>query len=1059
MTDYTIPIIPGINDNPIPPTEINNANADYFISKFNSFVNFVTEENANNLTTPITSSVVYYINSTTGDDINNNGNTQSSPLKTITGLISRINSENKYFTSGSNLFIKLSGIFDSLELKNLIFTPNTKIIFDKFDTGTTPIIQGLNLLPGQYEFYNTNFIISSQEFIHSSSVLFKSTCQFTFTSNTAKIYSSASSIKFESGVSITNNYVNTPFEFTPGSNILQLGAVVITSSTNQGYIFNCGIGCKLIPDYTPATVSTTKTYLIFAASGSEIYISDTGVLLDHKIYAESESLTVRVTDQIEETKDIAARLNALTGTDRIALTAVAGSELITPPTATDIRNSLISLLGDDRLPVSAVKGVDQVLYNYATTTTEFIQPVIGGTVDVTLTSSSFLQPGQYVLIENAGYYEVVSISPGDIINIRNTGDIANSAPEVVIPLGKKITITGRPGFRGFTLTASQFQIPNIGESVNIMLDDDNSFLVGSIIDIDGIDSFEITTINRSSHTITGKRLGNNVNVIPNDIVPIGKRVIVKGDKGDVGTGAFCYIIADFVMPDIWSTVVVTVNHLDFIAVGLRVFVDEVGYFTVTDTLNSTVTLRNDGDFPNLPPATNIITPLKMVPAAMQASPAYGFLVEEVYVGPVNDATGFFVQYTDWCYEGLFIRVGDYVFEVSMVDNLAGTIIARNVDCPDGTYLPANTRVLPVGAKGPEGNTHAVCLADFIFDPDLDTTIQVNVNKSTMFAKGVLVNIGELSSVWEVVNTPDENTLEIKWVDGLLSGSGGDLIKILGLPRGDTLTLVNSFTQPIFGDDVEVGVTQTPWYFKPTDVIAIGNLGLWQIVGKNLTVLTIKCLTGPPSGTVIGPENIIKYVPFPSIQSFHNIVEFTQPAIGDSVDVQFVQTSPHMVIGQYLYSPLNGYYFVESILDSTTAVITNLGWGLPGEKSPGLTVPIGSEFKIIPPRGQQSFRNSYALTTAVFIQPELEQSVIVTVDDNSFLVAGQYVAIENGGPNYRIDSVSGTNSITVTNLGDNITPGTSIPQGSVVTASGWYETKRRKLHNSLATNYAIRLWQP
>ena len=77
---YKIQIFPGVNDNPLPPNEVNNANADYLIEKYNNFVDYVTSNVIDDSNLPTT----YYLSSS-GDDINT-GIDPLEPIRTILKL-------------------------------------------------------------------------------------------------------------------------------------------------------------------------------------------------------------------------------------------------------------------------------------------------------------------------------------------------------------------------------------------------------------------------------------------------------------------------------------------------------------------------------------------------------------------------------------------------------------------------------------------------------------------------------------------------------------------------------------------------------------------------------------------------------------------------------------------------------------------------------------------------------------------------------------------------------------------------------------------------------------
>ncbi len=81
--------------------------------------------------------------------------------------------------------------------------------------------------------------------------------------------------------------------------------------------------------------------------------------------------------------------------------------------------------------------------------------------------------------------------------------------------------------------------------------------------------------------------------------------------------------------------------------------------------------------------------------------------------------------------------------------------------------------------------------------------------------------------------------------------------------------------------------------------------------------------------------------------------------------------------------------------------------------------------------------SFSLTTASFVQPAVNASVEVEVDDTAWMGAQQALFVEVGGY-YRLDAILSGVRIRLVNLGTdppNATPGTTIPASSVVNGGG------------------------
>lgn len=167
---------------------------------------------------------------------------------------------------------------------------------------------------------------------------------------------------------------------------------------------------------------------------------------------------------------------------------------------------------------------------------------------------------------------------------------------------------GADGANSFTQTAAPFDVPDVCDEVTIEVDSSAGFAVGQWIFIQNAGYFKITAIPDGTH-LTIYNPGYSENAPPgatvaldNDVVPGG----VQGASG--GDDTFTYTTADFVMPNVAATVLVTVDSSSFFEVGMRAFVNTAGYFTVTDVPDGThLELENEGAPGNAAPTTNIST--------------------------------------------------------------------------------------------------------------------------------------------------------------------------------------------------------------------------------------------------------------------------------------------------------------------------------------------------------------------------------------------------------------------------------------------------------------------
>lgn len=83
-----------------------------------------------------------------------------------------------------------------------------------------------------------------------------------------------------------------------------------------------------------------------------------------------------------------------------------------------------------------------------TTTTGFVQPAVGATVNVEVANSGIAALGVDVFVEGGGYYEVTAIPDATHITLENRGYTANSAPASVIANASRVVIAGEKGETG-----------------------------------------------------------------------------------------------------------------------------------------------------------------------------------------------------------------------------------------------------------------------------------------------------------------------------------------------------------------------------------------------------------------------------------------------------------------------------------------------------------------------------------------------------------------------------------------------------------------------------------
>jgi len=102
-------------------------------------------------------------------------------------------------------------------------------------------------------------------------------------------------------------------------------------------------------------------------------------------------------------------------------------------------DNIVALRGDkgEKGP-SGVKGEDSI----SATTADFIQPIVGQTITISVLATRALLPNLIVFVQNSGWYDVVS---NDVDSITATLREALSFAPVVVPMGAVIVPVSPPG--------------------------------------------------------------------------------------------------------------------------------------------------------------------------------------------------------------------------------------------------------------------------------------------------------------------------------------------------------------------------------------------------------------------------------------------------------------------------------------------------------------------------------------------------------------------------------------------------------------------------------------
>lgn len=1055
-----IPIYVNINDNPIPPSPVNQANADYFIAKYNNLVDEIEASKKNPFTNAL-SNLTVYLDSTNGNDsdIERTGQNLSSSFKTTAGLVKFLNRTESYFSNSAVLEIKLNGLFDigSLDLSEI---SAAKIVLSSSSSNYNwnLEINGsiLRLNHFSVEINGCDLLFREESFFNQPSTLFFNNCNLNFLTNNAVFTVIGGSTIRMVDCLISTNYAITPINIINGTLDLSSSFNEYSSSLSTGYIFNIGTGSTA---YLKSAVMAKKTgsvikdKIIFAENGSKIYyVSETTLEYIPVEFEDQFCLLDRKTStSLEIAKTLASYLNLLTGNNRIALEAIKGYQATLPITSAEIRDKLVLLSGNERLPASAIKNINYLSY-YSSTTSDFVQPAENGTVTVEVGETNWVQASQYVFVSGGGIYEVVAVTDQYSLVLKNHGDVINLKAGETVKFPAKITLSAKPGYRGFTRTSSIFQQPYPKESVFIQFEDDSSFYVGSVIYIDTADYYGVLEIDRTTHICKCVRLGYTFTTDRGVNIAIGSRVVLSGLKGAKGDWPVATLLDDFVVPEIGSDVIIKVDGNDFMNVGSFISIDMAGFFRLEELVDdSHCRIKNTGELINRPANSIVYAPIQVAVVGPRGSSQISRVLEQSIVSETT--FGLILDNVDWCYNSQTVRLGEIgYFRIISITQQLNSIIVENINLvPVQTVIPVGTVVAQEGVKGDKGD-RGINYSILLEPAFTQSSFSIKLDEVNIFVPDSYIGFGGTSGVALISEIDYENNRillnNISLPESVTITSQTRVINC-GTPNLDTIRLKREFIQPPLDLVVEVNCLQSPINFEIGEYCYIGGGGYYIIVDRNIANKTLSLknsyhFINRPAGTTIY-STVNKVEGLPSHEVFRLSEAFIQPAGGGIVETSF-SNFRYLNVGDFLKSPNNGFYFVRNINTETMDVyLENLGYGYGDEKVAGLEVLEGSLFWKVPPRGESVHVGNYTFLTTPFIVPNYNEEVIINVVDSDWLIVGMYIAIETAGSSFLITQLISNSQIKIKNLVNSKISGTEIRDGAKISTGTYAEDYRISLH--------------
>src|SRR4029077_2112044 len=173
----------------------------------------------------------------------------------------------------------------------------------------------------------------------------------------------------------------------------------------------------------------------------------------------------------------------------------------------------------------------------ASVAANFTTPASGGTVNVTVNSSTGFVVGQWVRIPIAGYYSVTAVPDGTHVTLQNLGDPWNAGSGTTITTGAAIlpwtslggTGGGADAQNAFSTMTASFTVPAAGSTVTVTMGA-TAWLGGSgyVVFLQNAGYYAVSSIT-DAHNAVMTNLGYaNTNAVAGTTIPVGSNVSPGG---------------------------------------------------------------------------------------------------------------------------------------------------------------------------------------------------------------------------------------------------------------------------------------------------------------------------------------------------------------------------------------------------------------------------------------------------------------------------------------------------------------------------------------------------
>lgn len=601
------------------------------------------------------------------------------------------------------------------------------------------------------------------------------------------------------------------------------------------------------------------------------------------------------------------------------------------------------VINGKKITITGRNGVD----GYTNTTANFILPMVGEEVEITVDNRSIFAIHSVVVIDGIDYFRIndIGVNANSLIceRLGYFNDVADGA--TVISGSKIVTggIKGERGVNSYTAVSTSYIQPDVLQDVVIEMASTSSLLAGITVYIDNGGYYLVNEI-ISLRSVSLKNLDYAENKIAGTSVGIGNKVIVVGSS----INSYSYTTEEFIVPSSYNGLVnITMFSTDWLAESIIIVVAG-GYFRVENIISNTVISGRLLEYPSSTIVLGSTIPIdnKVVISGERGEKGDTgqnvFTSFDTFVMPAIGSTiVLMVDNSEVFIPQIQVFVeGAGIFEVEQI--LTDTSITlRNIGTlwnePAGTTINSG-KIVSVGKSH---NGYYVDFVGNVEQPSINdtTTIQcvteiswLEIN-SYIYINGLgyllITAIDNINNILTVKNNYySTNAIPTSVItDGRLYLVVGDI------PKDNVVaTTTSEYIQPAINSDVVVDIYTSEWLYAGMIITGL-NSGYYEVLeiisGTSARILNLgyNFNNEATAGTTITSNT--KFVEvgargptgYNATYSYVN-TSFVQPAVNSNVVLDISDTS-WISIGQNLYIEGGGYYEVVAIDSITSVTVKNL----------------------------------------------------------------------------------------------------------------------------------------